>query len=161
MPSTRKVLFVCLGNIVRSPLAEALFRQRVEDRGLDGRYHVDSAGTSGFHIGQTPDSRMRQTAAARGLEYTRRARQVLPRDLEEFDLIVAMDNENYDDLCSLADRAGIDADIRRMREFDPESDGVMDVPDPYYGGQAGFEATFDIVSRSVDNLLEHLEGETG
>jgi protein-tyrosine phosphatase len=157
MSAERKILFVCLGNIVRSPLAEHLFRQRAEERGLDGRYLVDSAGTSSFHVGQAPDRRMRQVAAQHGLTYTGRARQVTMRDLESHDLILALDNDNYDDLRVLAARTGVQADIRRLREFDPESDGDMDVPDPYYGGQGGFEATFDIISRSVDNLLGELE----
>ncbi len=157
MAAKRKILFVCLGNIVRSPLAEALFRQRASQLGLGGRYQVDSAGTSSFHIGQTPDSRMRQTAAAHGLDYSGRARQVTLDDLEAFDLVVAMDNENYDDLRGLAERGGCHVEIRRMREFDPESGGSMDVPDPYYGGQAGFENTFAIVARSVEELLKDLE----
>lgn len=161
MPTQQKVLFVCMGNIVRSPLAEALFRQKAQQRGLGGRYLVDSAGTSSFHIGQAPDSRMRQTAASLGLEYTRSARRVTLRDLEDFDVILALDNDNYDDLQALAEDGGLHADIRRLREFDPENGGSTDVPDPYYGGQSDFEATYNIVSRSVDGLLDHLEAASG
>jgi protein-tyrosine phosphatase len=158
MPPQRKILFVCMGNIVRSPLAENLFRQRAGQRGLDGRYQVDSAGTSSYHVGQVPDDRMRQTASRHGLDYTGRSRQVTPRDLETFDLIVALDSENYEDLRALADRMGINPEIRRLREFDREGDGALDVPDPYYGGQVGFEETFNIISRAVDGLMESLEG---
>jgi protein-tyrosine-phosphatase len=161
MPSERRILFVCLGNIVRSPVAEALFLQKVSELGLDGKYGADSAGTSSFHIGEAPDSRMRQTAARHGLEYSGRSRQVTARDLETFDLIVAMDGSNLNDLRALAERTGAAVEIRRMREFDPEGEFDLDVPDPYYGGQAGFERTFTILSRSVDGLLAELEGSDG
>jgi protein-tyrosine phosphatase len=159
MPPHRRILFVCLGNIVRSPLAENLFRHRAEQLGLGGRYEVDSAGTSSYHVGQTPDGRMRQTASRHGLRYTGRSRQVTPRDLQVSDLIVAMDNENYDDLCSLAHHIGVKPEIRFLREFDPDNDGDLDVPDPYLDEHVEFEETYTIISRAVDGLLAELEGE--
>lgn len=154
-PPTR-VLFVCLGNIVRSPLAEGLFREQASQRGLADHFEVDSAGTSSYHIGERPDSRMRRTAAERGLEYDGRSRQVRESDLEEFDLIIAMDRQNLRNLQGLARRSGAKEKIRLMREFDPQADGDLDVPDPYYGGQSGFESTYEIVERSIDALLDSL-----
>lgn len=156
MNSPTRILFVCLGNIVRSPLAEGLFRQRAAERGLAEQYEIDSAGTSGYHVGERPDSRMRRTAAERGLEYDGRSRQVRQSDLEDFDLIIAMDRQNMRNLRELA-RGSDGADrIRLMREFDPQADGDHDVPDPYYGGQTGFETTYDIIDRSVTSLLDSL-----
>ena len=146
-----------MGNIVRSPLAEALFRQRAEQRGLDRRFLADSAGTSGYHVGELPDRRMRETAAAHGLEYTGSSRQVTIQDLAEADLVLALDDFNYADLQGLAEEGGVQPRLRWLREFDPENDGATQVPDPYYGEQAGFEATFAIISRSVDGLLDYLE----
>lgn len=151
-----RILFVCLGNIIRSPLAEHAFRQAAEQAGLADRYQADSAGTAGWHTGEEPDPRMRQTAAVHGLNYTGRARQVSERDFHEYDLIVAMDSSNYRSLSELAGSEQARKKIRLMREFDPQADG-MDVPDPYYGGQEGFENTYQIVRRSVDGLLEALE----
>jgi low molecular weight protein-tyrosine phosphatase len=157
MATPRRILFVCLGNLVRSPLAEHLFRQRAADQGLDGKYEADSAGTSRFHVGQQPDERMRRTAARHGLEYSGTARHVTLEDLSSHDLILAMDEENLDYLHYLADRAEIKAEIRLMRPFDPQSDGAQDVPDPYYGGSSNFENTYAIISRAVDGLLGALE----
>lgn len=151
-----RILFVCLGNIIRSPLAEHAFRQAAEQAGAEDRYQADSAGTAGWHTGEQPDPRMRKTAAAHGLEYDGRARQVSKQDFEDFDLIVAMDSSNYRSLSDLAGSEAAKSKIRLMREFDPQADG-MDVPDPYYGGQDGFEETFQIVRRSVDGLLEALQ----
>lgn len=156
MSSPTRILFVCLGNIVRSPLAEGLFRQRAAERGLAEQFQVDSAGTSGYHVGERPDSRMRRTAAERGLEYDGRSRQVRQSDLEEFDLIIAMDRQNLRNLRELARGSEWTDRIRLMREFDPQADGDHDVPDPYYGGQTGFETTYDIIDRSVTSLLDSL-----
>lgn len=152
-----RILFVCLGNIIRSPLAEHAFLQAAEQAGISDEYQADSAGTAGWHTGEQPDARMRKTAASHGLSYDGRARQVSEQDFEDFDLIVAMDSNNYRSLSDLAGTDEARAKIRLMREFDPQADG-MDVPDPYYGGQEGFENTFDIVRRSVDGLLEALQG---
>lgn len=152
----KRVLFVCLGNIIRSPLAEHAFRQAAEQAGLEGQYQADSAGTAGWHTGEQPDPRMRKTAASHGLSYSGRARQVSEQDFQDFDLIVAMDSSNYRSLSELAGTQEAKSKIRLMREFDPQADG-MDVPDPYYGGQDGFEETFQIVRRSVDGLLEALQ----
>ncbi len=151
-----RILFVCLGNIIRSPLAEHAFRQAVEQGGVSGKYQADSAGTAGWHTGEQPDARMRKTAASHGLSYDGTARQVSEQDFEDFDLIIAMDSSNYRSLSDLAGNDEARAKIRLMREFDPRADG-MDVPDPYYGGQDGFEDTFHIVRRSVAGLLDALE----
>lgn len=157
MPESKSILFVCLGNIVRSPLAENLFRHLAAEQGDDGRYVVDSAGTSSYHVGDSPDSRMRRTAERHGLEYTGRSRQVSESDLRSFDIIVAMDQSNASSLRSLARTEDQEAKIHMMRDFDPQTDGAADVPDPYYGGIEGFENTYEIVERSVKGLLEALE----
>lgn len=152
-----RILFVCLGNIVRSPLAENLFRHLAEQAGVGDKYVVDSAGTSAWHIGEAPDSRMRRVAAQHGLQYDGRARQVSPQDLEHFDLLIALDNENRLDLLNLAGKAGLQAKIRTLREFDPQGGPRSAVPDPYYGGIDGFEEVFRIVERSCRGLLQALE----
>lgn len=156
MTRPTRILFVCLGNIVRSPLAENLFRHLAEESGLDGKYETDSAGTAAYHVGESPDRRMRQVAAARGLEYDGSGRQVAGRDFDEFDLVIAMDTNNYADLISIAPPAG-QTKVRLMREFDPEAQGEQSVPDPYYGGIDGFEHVYDLIERSCRNLLERLE----
>ncbi len=157
MERKTRILFVCLGNIVRSPLAEHLFAHLSEKAGKGGEYEVDSAGTGAWHIGETPDVRMRQVASGRGLDYTGRARQFSPTDFDRFDWIIAMDASNR---MSLASQARSEADrgkIRLLRAFDPSGGPGAEVPDPYYGGIDGFERVFDIVERSCRGLLEALE----
>lgn len=157
MPEPTRILFVCLGNIVRSPAAENLFRYHAEQAGVGDKYEIDSAGTASYHVGDPPDSRMRQVAAGRGLQYDGRGRQIRPRDLDEYDLIIPMDTHNFDDLQSLASRGNPRAKIRLMRDFDPQADGERSVPDPYYGGIDGFERVYDILERSTRCLLDSLE----
>ncbi len=152
-----KILFVCQGNIIRSPLAENLFRQMVRDSGLEGKYQLDSSGTSAYHVGEAPDRRMRDTAKKRGFTYSGRAKQFRRSDFDQHDLIVAMDRTNRSILESWAPTAGDLDKIRLMREFDPQGDGGLDVPDPYYGGIDGFDVTYEIVERSCRGLLEALE----
>lgn len=154
------VLFVCLGNIVRSPLAEHLFRKSVQETAsLDG-IRIDSAGTSSWHIGEQPDSRMRRTAETHGLKYDGRARRVTHDDLEAFDLIIVMDESNYSSLKAMANTPSSIEKIRLLREFDPEAGHDLAVPDPYYGGQDGFERTFQIVSRSVEGLVQAIQDDS-
>lgn len=152
-----KILFVCLGNIIRSPLAEHMFRRLAAEQGLDSRYRADSAGTSAWHIGESPDRRMRQTAESHGWKYDGSARQFSRHDFEQFDLIIAMDQSNARSLSASAPDEEARAKIRMMREFDPQSGGSTDVPDPYYGGQEGFEQTYRIVERAVQGLLDWLQ----
>lgn len=152
----KRVLFVCLGNIIRSPLAEHLFRQRVEQDGQSSAFQADSAGTAAWHVGEAPDPRMRKTAEGHGLSYSGQARQVHSEDFEQFDLIIAMDSSNFKNLLELAENEQQRNKVRLMREYDPQADD-MDVPDPYYGGADGFEETFEIVRRSVDGLFEALQ----
>jgi len=155
----KRILFVCLGNIVRSPLAENMFRHLANQAGVGHRYQVDSAGTGGWHVGERPDARMRRVAARRGFKYDGRARQFSPRDFDRFDWIIAMDAGNRRDLERMA-RTQADRDkIRLLREFDPLGGPRAAVPDPYYGGIRGFEEVYDIVERSCRGLLEALEGE--
>ncbi len=152
-----RLLFVCLGNIVRSPLAENMFQHLAETAGVFDAYEVDSAGTGGWHVGESPDSRMRRVAEQRGLVYDGRARQFSPSDFARFDWIIAMDQENRANLRALA-RSQADQDkIRLMREFDPLGGPNAEVPDPYYGGIRGFEEVYDIVERACKGLLETLE----
>jgi protein-tyrosine phosphatase len=154
-PRTR-LLFVCLGNIVRSPLAEALFLSEVQKMGFDGHFNADSAGVSGWHVGEAPDPRMQRVAAAHGLLYDHRSRQVSARDLESFDLVIAMDRDNYGDLRSLAASPEQLAKIHMLREWDPMGGPLLSVPDPYYGGIDGFEEVFATIERSVQGLAQAL-----
>jgi protein-tyrosine phosphatase len=151
-----RVLFVCLGNICRSPLGEALFRHHVEGAGLAHGFAADSAGTAAYHVGEPPDERSVATARRRGVEYTGRARKLERSDYYEFDHIVAMDRSNLEDILARKP-ADASAEIHLLRAFDPEPDDE-DVPDPYYGGPHGFERVHDIVERSTEALLRHLAG---
>ncbi len=154
-----KICFVCQGNIIRSPLAENMFRFLVEERDLAEKYQLDSAGTSAYHVGESPDRRMRQVAAEHGFEYSGQARQFRRRDLDEFDLILVMDGNNHRILHSMAQDISQASKIKMMREFDPQGGPDLDVPDPYYGGLEGFEVTFQIVKRSCEGLLEALKSD--
>ena len=156
MNQPKRILFVCQGNIIRSPLAEALFRKMSEEAGIEDHYQIDSAGIIAYHAGEGPDFRMQRTAAARGFQYDHRARQVRTRDLNSYDLILAMDAENYKDLLDLTNSPQQREKIRFMREFDPEGPTRAAVPDPYYGGAHGFERTYDVVERAVRGLLDAL-----
>lgn len=157
MAETRKILFVCLGNIVRSPLAENYFRNLVVEAGLEDKYQVDSAGTAAYHIGDTPDARMRQVAEKRGLKYSGSGRQFVAKDFEKFDLIIPMDLNNLADLKSQASGESQIVKLRLMREFDPQMESDNSVPDPYYGGTEGFENVYDIIERSSKELFRQLE----
>jgi protein-tyrosine phosphatase len=154
-----KICFVCLGNIVRSPLAEGLFMQKAVKAGCAGRFEVDSAGTGDWHTGEPPDARMRRVAARRGLIYDHRARQFHRRDLDTFDLILAMDRENRKDLLDLARTPEQRAKIHLLREFDPHGGANASVPDPYYGSLDDFEEVYLTIERSVNGLLVALKNE--
>lgn len=155
-----RVLFVCLGNICRSPLAEAVFRHLVEERGWADRFEIDSAGTSGWHRGSPPDPRSTETARRRGITLAGGSRKVTAADLRAFDYVVAMDAENQAALGELHAQAGGTAEVRRLREFEREADS-LDVPDPYYGGPRGFDDVHDIVERGCAGLLAHIAAERG
>lgn len=151
------ICFVCLGNIVRSPLAENIFRHLSEQSGVAEAYMVDSAGTSRYHIGEPPDERMRRVAARHGLRYDGRARQFQRQDFERFDWIIAMDPDNRADLERVAPVETSRAKIRLLRAFDPQGSPQAGVPDPYYGGIDGFEEVYGIVERSCRGLLAALQ----
>ena len=158
--SPTRVLFVCLGNICRSPLAEGVFRNLVDEAGLSDRFLIDSAGTGSWHVGERPDARAAMVAKEHGVELDTRARQVTERDLHDFDHVLAMDRENLLSLKRMAGSSGGDAEIELLRAYDPDPDGD-DVPDPYYGGVSGFENVYDIVARSCDALLKRLRVAAG
>jgi len=150
-----KILFVCLGNICRSPTAEGVLRTLAAREAPELAIEVDSAGTAGYHVGEPPDARTRAAAARRGYRLdSLRARVVEPADFERFDLILAMDQEN---LRVLQRRAPAQAHerLRLFLEFAPQRD-VREVPDPYYGGPNGFEEVLDLVEEAARGLLAHL-----
>lgn len=155
-----RILFVCLGNICRSPLAEAVFRHLARQRGVEHLFEIDSAGTSGYHRGSPPDRRSAATAHARGVEVAGRSRQLTAQDLSRFHYVIAMDAENRREVAALRARSGGTARVHLLREWDPEG-AVGDVPDPYYGGARGFEEVHDVVERSCAALLDHLLRERG
>ncbi len=157
--NTRRILFVCLGNICRSPLAEGVFQHLVAEAGAVDRWEVDSAGTGAWHVGELPDPRSREIARrAAGLSLDSRARQVRPDDFRDFDYVVAMDRRNLTDLQRMQREHGGEARLMLLRDFDPDP-GDGQVPDPYYGGPTGFEVVFQMVLRSSERMLAALEEE--
>jgi len=150
------VLFVCLGNICRSPVAEGVFTQKIDEAGLSEHVEVDSAGTAAWHVGKAPDDRMIKAADERGYDLSSfRARQAVAADFEKFDYILAMDLENYDNLCQIRPPAA-KAKLVLFLEY---ARGVeeTEVPDPYFGGQDGFYHVIDLVEAASEGLIESLE----
>lgn len=149
-----KVLFVCLGNICRSPAAEGIMRRIVEDAHMEHRWVIDSAGTGRYHIGDLPDNRMRIHARRRGLELTHRCRQVTESDFDSFDLIIGMDASNVANLRSVAPSPETMDKIHAMAEFFSPSARYDYVPDPYYEGAEGFELVLDLLEDGCMRLFE-------
>jgi protein-tyrosine phosphatase len=156
---TVRLLFVCLGNICRSPTAEGVMRALVAEAGLRDSIELDSAGTGAWHVGSRPDRRAAAAARDRGIALEGAARQVRAQDFEAFDLLLAMDRANLRDLRTLAADEHERTKVRLLREFDPASatSGDLDVPDPYYGAGDGFAAVFDLVHAACAGLLEEIE----
>lgn len=150
------VLFICLGNICRSPAAQAVMQAMVDERGLTERFYIDSAGIDGWHIGDLPDKRMRVHARPRGYELTHRARKVTASDFDEFDLIVGMDAGNIDDLNSLAATIEQQDKVVMMGDYIRRYPNYDHVPDPYYEGSEGFELVLDLLEDACDNLLDRI-----
>jgi protein-tyrosine phosphatase len=155
-----RILFVCLGNICRSPTAEVVFRQIAKREAPDLTIQVDSAGTAGYHLGEAPDPRTRAAALRRGYDLSaRRARLIEPPDFERFDLILAMDQENLEVLRRRAPQSARER-LRLFMEFAPEL-GTAEVPDPYYGGPNGFEEVLDLVESASLGLLRYVRDRAG
>ena len=153
-----RLLFVCLGNICRSPTAEGVMRSLVQRSGLDGSVHVESAGTGSWHVGSPPDPRAAQVGHEHGTPLEGRARQVRAEDFEDFDLLIAMDSANASALRRLAPGGRERAKVRLLREFDRASAAVgeLDVPDPYYGASGGFHEVFGLIQAACEGLLEQI-----
>lgn len=148
-----RILFVCLGNICRSPAAEGVMRRLLTERGLDGEIEVDSAGTGSWHIGEPADPRMREAASERGYELTSRGRQITTEDLDTYDLIVAMDRENLRGIRRLGSGR---ATVKLLSEY--LDDAYPDeVPDPYFGGARGFETVLDMLEAAMERILAEAE----
>jgi protein-tyrosine phosphatase len=165
-PAPFRVLFVCLGNICRSPTAEGTMRALVREAGLEDRIELDSAGTGSWHVGSAPDERATAAAAARGIALEGAARQVSVADFDDFNLMIAMDSANLSDLRDLAGDDRRREKVRLLREFEPaggahgqegRAPGDLDVPDPYYGPGDGFERVLDMVEASCRGLLAQIE----
>ena len=151
-----RVLFVCLGNICRSPASEGVFRNIVANAGLDDVIGVDSAGMGGWHVGDPPDSRGQAAAVKRGYNLSgQRARQVTISDFADFDYIIGMDRSNCAELTAMAPKKARDK-IKLFLDFAPQF-GLQDVPDPYYGGPEGFETVLDLVEEASKGLLGDIE----
>jgi protein-tyrosine phosphatase len=155
-----KVLFVCMGNICRSPTAQGVFEKLVDEYNLAEVVSVDSAGTHAYHVGEPPDARASEAAVKRGIDLSRqRARRVRAEDLDEFDYVLAMDESNYDELTSLSGPQHT-AKVRLLLEFAPGL-SVREVPDPYYGGVTGFERVLDLIEQASAGLLAEIRQQHG
>ncbi len=153
-----RLLFVCLGNICRSPMAEGAFRRVAAEQGVLGRFEIDSAGLSDWHVGQAPDNRAQRAASRRGIDISgQSARQIAREDFARFDLLLVMDGSNYDELAELAPR-NAKHKIRRLLDFAPHA-GTKDVPDPFFGEAEGFDHALDLIEEAARGLLTELLGE--
>ena len=151
-----RIMFVCMGNICRSPTAEGVMRRLLDEAGLADRVEVESAGTGGWHAGEPPDERATLAARRRGITLAGAAQQVRAADFRDFDLLIAMDRGNLRELLAVAPDEDAAEKVRLLREFDPASAGDLDVPDPYYGGDRGFETVLDLVEAACRGLLDEL-----
>jgi len=150
-----RLLFVCLGNICRSPMAEGAFRRVAAEEGVLDRFEIDSAGLGDWHVGQAPDDRAQKAAGLRGIDISgQSARQVRREDFARFDLLLAMDGSNYEDLTQLAPK-GERHKIRRLLDFAPRA-GIKDVPDPFFGEAEGFDHALDLIEEAARGLLAEL-----
>jgi protein-tyrosine phosphatase len=149
----KQLLFVCLGNICRSPSAENIMNHLIVQARVDGQIICDSAGTSSYHIGSPPDRRMTQAARQRGISMEGKARQFVTEDFEQFDLILAMDQDNYEQICFLDPTAQYRDKVKLMCDF-CRHHTVREVPDPYYGGPEGFNYVIDLLMDACEGLLE-------
>lgn len=154
MPKIR-VLFLCMGNICRSPAAHCVFQHLVDQAGLSDRFEIESAGTIGFHVGEPPDRRMQKSLCARSIPIIGRSRQLKASDLDDYDFILAMDLENLEGAQALATRAHHRAQIQRFCQYCRRFKET-EVPDPYYGGDQGFEHVLDMIEDGCSGLLEKL-----
>jgi protein-tyrosine phosphatase len=153
--ATVKVLFVCMGNICRSPTAQGVFSRLVQAEGLEGLIEIDSAGTHGYHAGEPPDQRAVEAAGRRGIDLgALRARLVSPDDFAYFDYVLAMDQDNYHSLSKICP-PGLERKLMLLLDFAPHL-RTREVPDPYYGGPTGFERVFDMVEAAADGLLSDI-----
>jgi protein-tyrosine phosphatase len=151
-----RILFVCMGNICRSPTAEGVMRRLLDEAGLADRVDVESAGTGGWHAGEPPDERATLAARRRGVTLEGAARQVRSDDFRRFDLLIALDRSNLRELLLRAPDEDAAEKVRLLREFDPAAAGDLDVPDPYYGGDRGFETVLDMVEAACRGLIDEL-----
>jgi protein-tyrosine phosphatase len=151
-----RVCFVCLGNICRSPTAEAVFRRLVNDAQLSEKLAIDSAGTGDYHVGQQADARARSAAKRRGYELSGRARQFVGQDFGRFDYVLAMDQDNLKALRRLSPNECAKGKIHLLRSFDATAEAGAEVPDPYYGGEDGFDNVIDICERACRGLLDQI-----
>jgi len=155
-----KVLFVCMGNICRSPTAQGVFEALVAGSSLAEQILVDSAGTHAYHIGEPPDARASEAALRRGVDLSpQKARRVTPEDFVEFDYVLAMDRSNYEDLSALCE-AGYLPKLRLFLEYAPDLK-LYEVPDPYYGGATGFERVLDLIEEAAQGLLADIRQQHG
>ncbi len=151
-----RVLFVCMGNICRSPVAEGVFRLMLEGVGLSEKIDVDSAGTHAYHIGAPPDTRSQATALRRGVDLRQlRARRVTVADFAEFDYLLAMDRDNFENLLELCPDSSLHNRVRLLMDFAPHLP-EREVPDPYYGGPSGFDRVMDLIEEAAQGLLLHI-----
>jgi protein-tyrosine phosphatase len=156
-----RICFVCLGNICRSPTAEAVMRHLVRQAGLEAAIHIESAGTGDWHVGETRDRRSLATGAARGIPLSGRAQQFTAADFARFDYVVAMDSSNRDNLLKMAPDVAGRAKVSMLRAYDQGAavGEAADVPDPYFGGVHGFEHVFDICQAACEGFLARLRRE--
>ena len=155
--SPTRILFICLGNICRSPAAHGVMQHMIDERGLSALFHVDSAGMGNWHAGQLPDSRMRRHGQMRGYVFDHHARQFnAPNDFDHFDMIVTMDDDNYRAVTSLARNDADRQKVVKMSRFLKSYPQASSVPDPYYGGDRDFEYALDLIEDGCRNLLNHI-----